>query len=691
MNLDCAQCSHKIENHLKTVSGVRHASINFSTSTLSIDADDIDAIKNEIKRIEPDVEVIAAAKPNGSLNTDETQANIPGEILIIACAAVLTVSGFFIHNYFSHSPYHFIEYIVIFIAYFLSGWRVLKNAFRTLFFRRAFDENILMTIATLGAIAIHDLPEAATVMVLFKIGDFLQRLALGRSRKSIKSLLAMRPAFAQVVSNGTFTRMPPEQVRIGQTIVVKAGERVPLDGIIIDGQAHIDTSAITGEHLPRLVIVSDQVLAGTINLSGVLSIKVTKEYSQSSLSKIMELTSGALSKKTRTEQFITKFARYYTPFVVLSALLVSVLPMLIVPGAHFSDWFHRALVLLVISCPCAFVISIPLGYFGGIVAASKNGILVKSSNVFDDLSALATIVFDKTGTLTQGIFKVVSIVPVNGFSAETVLKFAAEAQCHSLHPIAQSIVKHYGGLIDVSLVKAYHETAGYGIIADCNGHRVIAGNDRLLHRENIPHDVCSLDSTVVHVAIDKKYAGYITIGDELKPDAKDAIKALRRCNISEVRMVTGDNAFAANAVAAGLEIDGVHAELLPRDKLSVVEGFMADVKAGKKLAFVGDGINDAPVIARADVGIAMGGGSDAAIETADVVIMSGSLLKVAQAITIARKTKAIVRQNIIAAFAVKSFFIALGIIGIATMWEAVFADMGVALWAIFNATRVMKA
>lgn len=621
----------------------------------------------------------------------EKSTNIPVEISIIVGATLLTLCGFFVHKYYFHTHYHLFEYILIFLAYGLSGWRVLKNALQTILFKRFFDENVLMTIATVGAIAIHKLPEAASVMVLFKIGEFLQGLALTNSRKSINALISMRPDFAQVLLNDTITQIPPEEVQIGQTIAVKTGERVPLDGIIISGHAQIDTSAITGEHFPRLSTTNDVILAGSINLSGNLTIKVTKEFSQSSLSRIMELTSGALRKKTRTEQFITRFARYYTPVVVLSALVVSTLPVLIAPGAHFSDWFHRALVLLVISCPCALVISIPLGYFGGIVAASKNGILIKGANIFDNLSALNTVVFDKTGTLTKGVFTVTSIVPEDGHSADTVLKLAAEAQYHSLHPIAQSIVKHYGKNIDGSQVKDYNEIAGYGITATFNGHRTICGNDRLMHRENIPHSVCSHDSTVVHVAIDNKYAGYITIGDKLKPDAHEALRELRKYNISEFHIVTGDNISAANAIAKELKIDGVHAGLLPQNKLEVVEGLLAQIKAGKKLAFVGDGINDAPVIARADIGIAMGNGSDAAIETSDIVIMSGSLLKIPRAITIARRTKVIVWQNILGAFAVKSFFIVLGIFGIATMWEAVFADMGVALFAIFNATRVMKA
>jgi Zn2+/Cd2+-exporting ATPase len=690
-NLDCANCSLKIETHLQAIPGVRFASINFPALTLSIDADEAVEINQEIKRIEPDVEISPSLEIKGKADDNEKYVNMSAEISIIAIASFLTLGGFLVHKYYSNTGYHFIEYIVITLAYVLSGWRVLKNALRTVLFKRIFDENILMTVATLGAFAIHKLPEAASVMVLFKIGDFLQRLALNRSRASINSLLAMRPAFARVLSNKTSARMPPERVLVDQIILVRPGERVPLDGIVIDGHAQTDTSAVTGESLPRPVGPGEQVLAGTINLSGNLSIKVTKEFSQSSLSKIMELTSGALSKKARTEQFITRFARYYTPLVVFSAALVAVLPVAIDPSALFSDWFHRALVLLVISCPCAFVISIPLGYVGGIVAASKNGILVKTSNIFDDLSALNTVVFDKTGTLTRGVFTVASVVPSNGYSAATLLRFAAEAQCHSLHPIAQSIVKYYGGHIEVSCVKDFQEIAGFGILATCGGHRVISGNDRLMHRENVPHSVCSHDSTVVHVAIGGLYAGYITMGDELKTDADDAILALRTCGIDAIHMVTGDNISAANAIASELEIDGVHAGLLPQGKLEVVEGLLANVKAGKKLAFVGDGINDAPVIARADVGIAMGSGADAAIETADMVIMSGSPLKVARAIQIARKTKAIVWQNIIASFAIKGFFIALGIIGIATMWEAIFADMGVALWAIYNATRIMKA
>jgi Cd2+/Zn2+-exporting ATPase len=691
-NLDCANCALKIQNHLNAVSNAHNASINFSTLTLSIDALDIDAVQKEIKRIEPQVEIVSLELTDSSGAKPAMAINIVSEVSIIAVAAILTAAGFFAHKYFNHTPYHFLEYIAIFIAYGLSGRQVLVKAFRTAFFGRMFDENILMAIATLGAMAIHDLPEAASVMVFFKIGDLLQRLALNHSRKSISALLSLRPSFALVqASDNSLTSVKPGDVKIGQIILVKAGERIPLDGKIVCGHADIDSSALTGEHAPRSVGVSDEVLAGTINLNGELCIKVDKEFSQSSFSKIMQLTESALAKKAKTEQIITKFARFYTPAVVIAAVLVSIVPMLFIPGAHFANWFHRALVLLVISCPCAFVISIPLGYFGGIGAASKKGILLKSSGVFDNLAGLRTVVFDKTGTLTKGVFEVTAIMPESGFTSESLLEFAALIQAHSLHPIARSIVRHYGKHIDTSRMSHYNEIAGFGVKALIRGKRIMVGNDRLMHRENIAHSICSHDSTVVHVAVDERYAGFITIGDAVKPEAREAIKELRKCNIEAIHLVTGDNLAAAKAIADQLDIDEVHAELLPQGKLQIVEKLLLLNSGRKKLAFVGDGINDAPVIARADIGIAMGDvGSDAAIETSDMVIMSGSLLKLAQAVRIARKTRVIVWQNIILAFAAKGFFITLGIMGIATMWEAVFADMGVALCAIFNATRILN-
>ena len=688
-NLDCANCALKIETHLKSLPGVSYASVDFSTLTLQIDTNDFNTVEKAIHHIEPSVELM----PGGPLSeaaAAKSEINHGMEISIIIVSSILTITGFFFHRTFHDTPYHFLEFIVIFIAYGISGYKVLINALRTAFFGRMFDENILMTIATLGAIAIHQLPEAASVMVFYKIGDLLQRLALQRSRKSIASLKALRPDQATVFDKGAYSRVAPETVRPGQTIIVKAGERIPLDGIIISGEAAIDASALTGEHLPQNRGVNDAVAAGSINLSGVLTIRVTDDFSHSSLSRIMELTQNALHKKARTEQFITAFARWYTPSVVAVAALIAVLPPLFIPGALFFSWFHRALVLLVISCPCAFVISIPLGYFGGIGAASKKGILVKGANVFDDLVNCTTMVFDKTGTLTKGILTVTGIIPCNGYSADQILSFAATAQAHSHHPIAVSIVRHYGKHVDAVTPGEYAEIPGLGVITIIGGKRIIVGNDRLMHRENISHPRCSFDSTVAHVAVDGRYAGYITIGDRLKEGAAESIVALRRSGITNVHMVTGDNLSAAVAIATRLGIENVHADLLPSGKLDVMEKLLSPLKRGPKVAFVGDGINDAPVLARADIGIAMGDGSDAAIETSDIVIMSGALGKVAEAIAIARSTRAIVRQNIILAFAVKGFFIALGILGIATMWEAVFADMGVALCAIFNATRLTK-
>jgi len=433
------------------------------------------------------------------------------------------------------------------------------------------------------------------------------------------------------------------------------------------------------------------VLAGYINLSGVLTVKVAKEYAQSSLAKIMELTSNAQSRKAKTEKFITRFAQYYTPSIVAAAVLVAVLPPLLYAGQTFADWIHRSLVLMVISCPCALVISIPLGYFGGIGAASKRGILVKGANTLDDLTHVQTVVFDKTGTLTVGDFKVTGIIPHNGFSVQDVLEYSARAQAHSHHPAAVSIVRHYGKMPQAAAYDVYTEMAGYGISATIDGHTIITGNDRLMHREHIEHPRCTFNTSVVHIAVDGTYAGYITIDDCLKPDVPEALANLRRHGIHTIHMVTGDNDAAAHAMGDPLKLTGIHADLLPQNKIEVVEKLMAEIKPHGKLAFVGDGINDAPVIALADIGIAMGdSGSDAAIETADVVIMSGSPKKVAEAIELAKKTRVIIWENIALAFAVKAFFITLGIMGVATMWEAVFADMGVAVAAIVNAARIIK-
>ncbi|MEH2253541.1 heavy metal translocating P-type ATPase [Nostoc sp.] len=617
--------------------------------------------------------------------------NLKNEVLPLVVILSLYAPGVIFENQLHNTFYSIGEYLLFIPAYLLSGWSVLKTAGRNIFRGRIFDETFLMTVATLGAIAIHKLPEAVGVMLFYKIGELFQDIAVSRSRNSIKALLEVRPDYANIQIEGELKKVSPETVKIGDIIVVKPGEKIPLDGEIIDGNSQVDTSALTGESVPRTVRLSETVLAGMINKMGVLSIRVTKLFDESSIAKILDLVQNARSKKAETEKFITKFARYYTPIVVFTSLAVAVLPPLLISGATPSEWVYRALILLVISCPCGLVISIPLGYFGGIGSAAKRGILVKGSTFLDTLNAVNTVVFDKTGTLTKGVFKVAKIVPLNGFNEQELLQLAAKVESHSNHPIAQSIRKAYGGKIDEFEVRDYEEIAGYGIRAKIENRVVLAGSDRLLHRENIAHDNCQLEGTVIHLAVDNIYAGYILIADELKEDARLAIQVLKRMGVQKTVMLTGDNQAIASRIAEQLGIDAYEAELLPEEKVNAIEKLLSTAGKHGKVVFVGDGINDAPVIARADVGMAMGGlGSDAAIETADIVIMTDAPSKVAEAIQIARKTRKIVWQNIGFALAIKAVFIGLGILGIATMWEAVFADVGVALLAIFNATRAMK-
>ncbi|BAY26971.1 cadmium-translocating P-type ATPase [Calothrix sp. NIES-2100] len=617
--------------------------------------------------------------------------NLKNEIFPLVLIFGLYTPGIIFESQLHNTFYSIGEYLLFIPAYLLSGWSVLKTAGRNILRGRVFDETFLMTVATLGAIAIHKLPEAVGVMLFYKIGELFQDIAVSRSRNSIKALLEIRPNYANIQINGEIKKVSPETVNIGEIIVVKPGEKIPLDGEIIEGNSQVDTSALTGESVPRTVRTGEIVLAGMLNKMGVLTIKVTKLFDESSIAKILDLVQNARSKKAATEKFITKFARYYTPVVVLASLAVALLPPLLIPGATASEWIYRGLILLVISCPCGLVISIPLGYFGGIGGAAKQGILVKGSTFLDTLTTVDTVVFDKTGTLTKGVFKVVKIIPKNGGNEQELLELAAKIESHSNHPIAQSIREAYQGKIDASQVRDYQEIAGYGISAQVENQLVLVGSDRLLHKENIVHDVCNIEGTVIHLAVNHVYVGYIAIADELKSDAREAIQKLKRIGVRKTVMLTGDNQAIASHVAQQLGIDSYEAELLPEEKVSAIEKLLSTAQQHGKVAFIGDGINDAPVIARADVGMAMGGlGSDAAIETADVVIMTDSPLKVAEAIEIARKTRTIVWQNIIFALVIKSVFIGLGIFGIATMWEAVFADVGVALLAIFNATRVMN-
>ena len=621
----------------------------------------------------------------------EEEFSLKREGVLVGAVIALFILGSIFEEPLHNTPFGVGEYLVFIPAYLLSGWSVLTSAGRNILRGRMFDENFLMTIATLGAIAIHQLPEAVGVMLFFKIGELFQETAVSRSKRSISSLLEIRPDSANLKTDNGIQTVSPEIVKVGDTILVKPGEKVPLDGEILDGNSQVDTSALTGESVPRSVGVGETVLAGMINQSGVLTVKVMKLFGESSIARILDLVQNASSKKAETQKFITRFAQRYTPVVVVLSLLVALLPPLLIPGATHAEWVYRALVLLVISCPCGLVISIPLGYFGGIGGAAKRGILVKGSTFLDSLAAVKAIAFDKTGTLTKGVFKVTQMATRNGFTQAELLRLAAEAELNSNHPIAKSIREAYGKPIDESTISDYTEIAAHGIQAKVENRVVLAGNDRLMHRENIDHDTCNVEGTVVHLAVERIYAGYIVISDELKPDAVQAIKSLKALGVENVMMLTGDSQAVAKRVAQTLGVDSYQAELLPEDKVTAIEQLLQDVGQKGKVAFVGDGINDAPVIARADVGMAMGGlGSDAAIETADVVIMTDAPSKVAEAMQVARKTHSIVWQNIIFALVVKGIFIALGIFGLATMWEAVFADVGVALAAIFNATRVLK-
>jgi Zn2+/Cd2+-exporting ATPase len=618
------------------------------------------------------------------------------ELTPIAIATLLFLVGLIFNEPLHNTPFSVAEYVVLIPAYLISGWSVLTTAGRNILRGRVFDENFLMAIATLGALAIHQLPEGVAVMLFYQVGELFQGYSVGRSRRSIKALLEIRPDSANLKVDGEIRTVSPDTVNVGDLILVRPGEKVPLDGEILEGQSQMDTSALTGESIPRPVTVGETVLSGMVNQAGLLTVRVTKPFNESSISRILELVENASAKKADTEKFITRFARYYTPVVVFLSLAIAIFPPLFIPGATRSEWVYRALVLLVMSCPCGLVISIPLGYFGGIGGAAKRGILVKGSTFLDALAQVNTVIFDKTGTLTKGNFRVTEVLAENGLSKDELLALAAQIESQSTHPVAQSIVQAYvqsvnGQSINISAVQDYEEIAGHGIRATVAGRTVLAGNDRLLHRENIPHTVCKVEGTVAHFAIDGKYAGRIMIADEIKEDSIQAIQELHAQGI-ETAMLTGDSKAVAETVAKKLGLDQYRAELLPEDKVTALEEFLnRALKNKKKVVFVGDGINDAPVIARADVGMAMGGlGSDAAIETADVVIMTDSPAKVAEAIALAQRTLRIVWQNIIFAMGVKAVFIALGVFGIAGLWEAVFADVGVALLAILNAGRILR-
>ena len=579
---------------------------------------------------------------------------------------------------------------IFIVSYIIVGFEILRKAVRNIFRGKVFDENFLMSIATLGAFAIGEFPEAVAVMLFYQVGELFQDYAVDKSRKSIASLMDIRPDYANVVRDGKEEKVSPGEVKIGETILVKPGEKIPLDGFVIEGKSTLDTKALTGESVPREVAEGEQVLSGCINLNGVIKIEVTKEFGESTVSKILDLVENASSKKAKSENFITKFAAYYTPIVVIIAVILAIIPPLMIDGANFQDWLYRALSFLVVSCPCALVISIPLSFFGGIGGASKMGVLVKGSNYLEALSNAEIMVFDKTGTLTEGVFEVQNIEPI-GISKEELLKIAAYAEYYSNHPISKSIKKAYNKEINEKEIIDSKEISGKGIEAKIGKKNVLAGNEKLMNEKGIKYEKCTHIGSVVYVAIDGKYMGHIVIADKIKEDAKRTIEELRKNNIKQTVMLTGDRKNIGEAVAKEIGIDKVYTELLPDGKVEKVEELLKTKSPKGKLAFVGDGINDAPVLAMADIGIAMGGlGADSAIEAADIVIMTDQPSKIISAIKLSKKTMRIVRENIIFAIAVKVLVLILTAVGLSSMWQAVFADVGVSIIAILNALRALR-
>lgn len=690
LGLDCANCALKIEKEIRKIPGIKEASVDFINKKLTVLIEDenreqvYQEIKKVVKSIESHVKVVIDEKSDNqklSLSQDLDR----WELARIIAGGALFALGILVN----FQP--ILNFALFTVAYLLVGSSVLLKAIRNISKGQIFDENFLMSIATIGAFAIGEFPEAVAVMLFYKVGEYIQGIAVNKSRRSISALMDIRPDYANLKTETGLNKVSPEGVKLGDIIVVKPGEKVPLDGIILEGYATLDTSALTGESLPREVATGSEVLSGSVNTNGVITVKVTKEYGESTVSKILDLVENATSKKAPTENFITKFARYYTPVVVVIAFLVALIPPLVIADATFYVWIYRALVFLVISCPCALVISIPLGFFGGIGAASKKGILVKGSNFLEALNDVELVVFDKTGTLTKGTFTVTDIGVMENVDKNQLIKYAAYVESYSNHPIAKSITAYYGKEIDKDKIANYQEIAGKGIIAEVEGQLVLAGNSRLMVEEDIKFQPINDIGTVVYVAVDQRYIGYIVIADQIKEDSKKAISMLKDLGVREVTMLTGDNASIAEKVSREINIDKFYAELLPHQKVEKIEELFADTKKKGNLLFVGDGINDAPVLARADVGLAMGGvGSDAAIEAADVVLMTDELSKIPVAIKVAKRTRSIVWQNIIFSLGVKFIVLVLGAFGLASIWEAVFADVGVTIIAVLNALRVLN-
>lgn len=734
--LDCANCANKIETKVNKINGVKEATVNFSTTLLiaeikeeSLKDEIINEIKSIVKKLEPDVKVeeklnnkviknttseckgscCSTSFENGEVKkcTEKTKINknethnhthsnglsennagvieyIKENIMLIIGTLIYLVALAYNGNNNSVS-------IILFIAsYLVIGGEVILTALKNITNGEIFDENFLMSIATIGAFFIGEYPEAVAVMLFYQIGEVFQGYAVNKSRKSISSLMNIRADYANVLRSNNEVKVSPEDVSLNEVILIKPGERVPLDGVVLSGESFLDTSALTGESVPREIKAGDEILSGEINNSGVLKVRVTKEYGESTVARILELVENASNKKAPTEKFITKFSKIYTPIVVLVAVLVAIIPPIFIKGAVFSEWLYKALSLLVVSCPCALVVSIPLGFFSGIGAASKKGILVKGGNYLEALKESEIIVFDKTGTLTKGVFKVTSINAKN-ISKDELLEITALGEANSNHPIAVSIAEAYGKKINKNEIESYKEVAGHGVEAIIRGKNVLLGNSKLMIKNNIFYDKVNTIGTIVHIAINSEYKGNIIISDEIKENVKEAIVELKNAGIKKTVMLTGDSKEVAEKVANDIGIDEIYSELLPSDKVNKLEEVLNKKVGNGKVLFVGDGINDAPVLARADIGIAMGGvGSDAAIEAADVVLMKDKIESISDAIRISRKTNKILWQNIIFSLFIKVAVMILVVAGLTNMWAAVFADVGVTLLAVLNSMRIIR-
>ncbi len=684
--LNCANCARKIEEKVGKMEGVKESNLNFTTTTLNVKLERkvkeehaINEIKKIVEALEPHVKV--EKKVSGKTNVQRAKFEVKPTLIIGTILYLIAVIG----------DFKGALALILFVAsYLLIGGKVVLIAIKNIARGQLFDENFLMTVATIGAFSISEYPEAVAVMLFYEIGETIQGYAVNKSRSSISSLMDIRADYANIIIDGKEKKVSPETVKVEDIILVKPGEKIPLDGIVVEGESFVDTSALTGESVPRKIAVNDEILSGGINTNGVLKVKVTKKFGESTVSRILEMVENAANKKANTEKFITKFAKVYTPIVVALAILIAVVPSIFIKDALFSTWLYRALVFLVVSCPCALVVSVPLGFFAGIGGASKKGVLVKGSNYLELLKDLETVVFDKTGTLTEGVFTVTEI-NTNNIQKEKLIEVAAMAESFSNHPIAISIIKEYGKEIDKEVIEEYEEIAGHGIKAVINNEEVLIGNAKLMNQFNISYNEVDSIGTVVYCAINGEFKGSIVISDKIKENADEALINLKAAGVKKTVMLTGDNKKTAEKVGEKVNIDEVHSELLPLGKVKEVEKLLKASNKNGRLAFVGDGVNDAPVLARADIGIAMGGiGSDAAIEAADVVLMKDDINALVDAINVSKKTNKILWQNIIFALGVKVIVMVLGTFGIANMWTAVFADVGVTIIAIINSTRCFR-